>query len=98
MGLGRRPLGRADVLDGVAEMIVETQVEGTFPDGTKLVTVHHPIAAENGDLTLALHGSFLPVPDLSRFAPMVEEGIPGEYTVGTGTVELNAGRATVRLP
>ena len=42
MDLGRRFLGTADVLDGIAEMVDEVQVEGTFPDGTKLVTVHHP--------------------------------------------------------
>lgn len=36
------------------------QVEGTFPDGTKLITVHDPIASENGNLELALDGSFLP--------------------------------------
>ena len=36
-------LTRSDVMDGVAEMIPEIQVEATFPDGTKLVTVHHPI-------------------------------------------------------
>src|SRR5688572_3712636 len=36
-------LGRDDVMDGVPEMIDEIQVEGTFPDGTKLVTIHHPI-------------------------------------------------------
>ena len=65
MDLGRRLLGRADVLDGVAEMMDEVQVEGTFPDGTKLVTVHHPIAAERGDLALALYGSFL-APAASR--------------------------------
>src|ERR671935_1017825 len=59
MDLGRRLLGRADVLDGVAEMIDEVQVEGTFPDGTKLVTVHHPIVAEAGNMALALYGSFL---------------------------------------
>src|SRR5258705_6716326 len=57
MDLGRRLLGRADVLDGIAEMIDEVQVEGTFPDGTKLVTVHHPIVAERGDRSLALYGS-----------------------------------------
>jgi urease subunit gamma/beta len=62
MDLGRRILGRADVMDHVPEMIVEVQVEGTFPDGTKLVTVHHPIAAEHGDMELALYGSFLPAP------------------------------------
>jgi urease subunit gamma len=36
-------LKREDVMEGVAEMIPEIQVEATFPDGTKLVTVHHPI-------------------------------------------------------
>src|SRR5271154_3150163 len=65
MNLGRQFLGRNQVLPGVPSMISEVQVEGTFPDGTKLVTVHHPIASENGNLALALHGSFLPVPGLS---------------------------------
>src|SRR5271156_4494355 len=73
MDLGRRLLGRRQVLPGVPEMIVEVQVEGTFPDGTKLVTVHHPISAEDGDLSLALHGSFLPVPELSVFASTAGE-------------------------
>lgn len=36
-------LGRADVMEGVPEMLADVQVEATFPDGTKLVTVHHPI-------------------------------------------------------
>jgi urease subunit gamma len=44
MGDGKTVLGRADVMEGVAEMIPEIQVEATFPDGTKLVTVHQPIA------------------------------------------------------
>ena len=43
MSFGRTVLGRTDVIDGVAEMIAEIQVEATFPDGTKLVTVHQPI-------------------------------------------------------
>ncbi|MCX4751494.1 urease subunit gamma [Kitasatospora sp. NBC_01287] len=43
MQSGRRVLGRADVMDGIAEMIPDVQVEATFPDGTKLVTVHGPI-------------------------------------------------------
>ena len=63
MDLGRQFLGRKQVMSGVPEMLHEVQVEGTFPDGTKLVTVHHPIAAEHGDLALALDGSFLPVPE-----------------------------------
>ena len=43
MDFGTRILSRADVMEGVPEMIHEVQVEGTFPDGTKLVTVHDPI-------------------------------------------------------
>src|SRR2546430_15584335 len=43
MTLGRQILSADDVMEGVAEMIVEIQVEGTFPDGSKLVTVNQPI-------------------------------------------------------
>jgi urease subunit gamma len=43
MGFGATILGRDEVMDGVPELIPEVQVEATFPDGTKLVTVHHPI-------------------------------------------------------
>jgi urease subunit gamma/beta len=94
MDLGRQFLGRRQVLAGVGEMVDEVQVEGTFPDGTKLVTVHHPIAAENGDLNLALYGSFLPVPELSVFedgaAAALEE--PGACTTLDEHLILNAGR------
>ena len=44
MSDGKTLLTRADVMEGVAEMIPEIQMEATFPDGTKLVTVHQPIA------------------------------------------------------
>ncbi|WP_299414654.1 urease subunit gamma [Acaryochloris sp. IP29b_bin.148] len=44
MSYGTTLLSREDVMEGIAEMIPEVQVEATFPDGTKLVTVHHPIA------------------------------------------------------
>ncbi len=43
MSYGTTILGRSDVMEGVPEMVHEVQVEATFPDGTKLVTVHHPI-------------------------------------------------------
>jgi urease subunit gamma len=43
MSYGTTVLGRDDVMEGVAEMIPEVQVEATFPDGTKLVTIHNPI-------------------------------------------------------
>jgi urease subunit gamma len=43
MDAGRRVLTRDDVMDGIAEMLRDVQVEATFPDGTKLVTIHEPI-------------------------------------------------------
>src|SRR3989442_8986906 len=97
MDLGRRMLGRAQVLPGVPELILEVQVEGTFADGTKLVTVHHPIALEQGDLSLALYGSFLPAPDPSTFSAVREEPVPGEVLAASGEIELNAGREAVVL-
>src|SRR5690348_18202079 len=71
MDLGRQLLGRDDVLEGVPEMIDEVQIEGTFPDGTKLVTVHHPIASQSGSRALALYGSFL---ETAAIAGAVEIG------------------------
>src|ERR1041384_5663325 len=94
MDLGRTILGRHQVLDGVAELVGEVQVEGTFADGTKLVTVHHPIVADHGDLELALYGSFLPVPDRARFAVAPQRVGAGEILVGTGDIALNEGRPT----
>lgn len=44
MNAGRDVLSRDDVMDGISDMLHEVQVEATFPDGTKLVTVHNPIA------------------------------------------------------
>jgi urease subunit gamma len=43
MSYGKSILGRAEVMEGIPEMIPEIQVEATFPDGTKLITVHQPI-------------------------------------------------------
>lgn len=97
MDLGKRMLGRRNVMPGVPELIHEVQVEGTFPDGTKLVTVHQPIAAEHGDLSLALYGSFLPVPSPEAFGGAPSTEIPGEVVTAPGELELNAGRRTVTL-
>jgi urease subunit gamma/beta len=93
MDIGRTILGRYQVMDGVPELIHEVQVEGTFPDGTKLVTVHHPIVADHGDLELALYGSFLPVPDRARFAQVPQPVGAGEVLPGDGDIVLNEGRA-----
>ena len=99
MDLGRQLLGRNQVMPGVAEMISEVQVEGTFPDGTKLVTVHHPIASENGNLALALHGSFFPAPDLAVFreSPPEAELEPGACEIVPGEILLNEGRESIEL-
>ena len=97
MDVGRKLLGRNQVMPGVPEMIYDVQVEGTFPDGSKLVTVHHPIASENGDLALALHGSFLPLPLSAAFKPQPTEPEPGAYEIQPGDVELNAGREIATL-
>lgn len=43
MSYGKTILNEDDVMDGVASMITEIEIEATFPDGTKLITVHHPI-------------------------------------------------------
>ena len=95
MNLGKKLIGRNQVMSGVPEMIAEVQVEGTFPDGTKLVTVHHPIASENGDLALALYGSFLPVPKINANA--TEEYEPGAVIAADGEITLNANRPTMSL-
>lgn len=97
MDLGRTLLGRRQVMDGVADLLDEVQVEGTFPDGTKLVTVHHPIASNDGDLALALYGSFLPVPALDVFGEAREVDPPGELLPRAGVVTLNEGRPTREL-
>src|SRR5579872_3291842 len=99
MNVGRQFLGRNQVMSGVPAMITEVQVEGTFPDGTKLVTVHHPIANENGDLKLALYGSFLPIPDAKIFKVDSTETDfePGATLVLEGELELNTGRPTASV-
>jgi urease subunit gamma/beta len=98
MDIGRTILGRAQVMPGVAEMIHDVQVEGTFADGTKLVTVHHPIERDHGDLALALHGTFLPIPDASRFSLPADAVSPGATETLVGDVEINANRASVAIP
>ncbi|HZB26371.1 MAG TPA: urease subunit gamma, partial [Vicinamibacterales bacterium] len=100
MDLGRQLLGVRDVLDGVAEMLDEVQVEGTFPDGTKLVTVHRPIVAEQGDMALALYGSFLTrTADAGATGRPAEsiEGRPGAVLPGHGSLVLNEGREAIAL-
>ncbi|KAI9362473.1 urease [Zopfochytrium polystomum] len=94
MDLGRKMLGRRHVLSGVPHTLHEVQVEGTFPDGTKLVTVHSPIAGDDADLSVALYGSFLPVPGAGVFPATMDadDVAPGAVIVKDGAITLNSGR------
>ncbi|XP_071946191.1 urease subunit alpha-like isoform X1 [Antedon mediterranea] len=104
MDLGRKMLGFRHVLPGVPDMIQDVQVEATFPDGTKLVTVHDPIATEFGNIQNALYGSFLPIPEQDLFLPKETETNgqadalldvhPGEllHKGSNELIELNFGR------
>ncbi|KXS12530.1 urease [Gonapodya prolifera JEL478] len=100
MDVGRRLLGRRHVLSSVLAQLHEVQVEGTFLDGTKLVTVHDPISTDDGNLELALYGSFLPVPSADLFPLEILDMTvvpPGGVVVQSGKIQLNAGRKRVGL-
>jgi urease subunit gamma/beta len=103
MDVGCKLLGRAQVMEGVPEMVEEVQVEGTFPDGTKLVSVHQPIQREHGDLSLALYGSFLPVmspgpqPESSTPTAGVQGLKPGEVLPHPSPVVINQNRDVITL-
>ncbi|NKB68323.1 MAG: urease subunit beta [Candidatus Latescibacteria bacterium] len=97
MDKGKQLLGLDDVLPGVPELVDEVQVEGTFPDGTKLVTVHQPICRQQGDADLALYSS-----GLTRTAPTWSpdnsaSSSPGESIVAAEPIELNEGRERIEL-
>ena len=101
MALGATMLGRRHVLPEVPTTLHEIQVEGTFRMGTYLVTVHNPIATEDGDLARALYGSFLPIPDPSvfpLFAPLsVRPGAVVCVKDDSAAIVLNQGRRRIRL-
>lgn len=96
MSMGKAMLGRRHVQPEVIDTLKEVQVEGTFPDGTYLVTVHEPISSPNGSLEWALYGSFLPIPDQSLFplppSEISPESLPGAIKVKQGKITLNQGR------
>jgi urease len=101
--MGKTLLGRRHVLPCVVSTLTEMQVEGTFRTGTYLVTVHHPISSDDGDLDKALYGSFLPVPskDIFPLADASEYGnekMPGAVIpVKEGRITLNKGRKRIQL-
>ncbi|KAA3436306.1 urease subunit gamma [Rufibacter hautae] len=97
MDKGKKLLGFQDVMEGVAELIHEVQVEGTFPDGTKLVTVHHPICREQGAPDLALYGSGLTRTSQTASPDTLIQPNPGEYFLREDKLILNQDRTTVEV-
>lgn len=102
MNEGKKMLGRRHVLPAVVSALDEVMVEGTFKDGTYLVTVHQPICSEDGDLEKALYGSFLPIPDVSLFAPSQPQDYeplrqPGALKIRPGKIQLNQGKARMKI-
>ena len=105
MSIGKTMLGRRHVQPSVVSSLSELMIEGTFPTGTYLVTVHHPISSDDGDLEKALYGSFLPVPSNDKF-PLPEASVyesskqPGAVVAvkgETGRIKLNEGRKRIKL-
>ncbi|EMT69639.1 Urease [Fusarium odoratissimum] len=103
MKLGKGILGRRHVHPSVAGTLKQMQVEGTFKTGTHLITIHNPISTDEGDLKMALYGSFLPIPTSDLFPPVNEAdfhplAMPGAIRpADTGDIVLNASRNRVRL-
>ena len=103
MSIGKRMLGRRHVLPSVVSSLAELMVEGTFPSGTYLVTVHHPISSDDGDLEKALYGSFFPIPTPELFPlpdpkEFVMEKMPGIIvSAKEAMITLKEGRKRMTL-
>ncbi|TFK35571.1 urease [Crucibulum laeve] len=100
---GKDLLGRRHVLPSVPALLHDIQVEGTFPDGVFLVTVHDPVCTESGNIDAALYGSFLPSPPESAFSVQdvseyTDEKMPGAViAVKRAPITINAGRERIKL-
>lgn len=103
MAIGKTMLGRRHVLPSVVSSLTELMVEGTFPTGTYLVTVHHPISSDDGDLERALYGSYIPVPSneifpLADLAEYDANRMPGAVlSAKAGQIVLHEGRKRMSL-
>lgn len=90
-------------MPSVISSLTELMVEGTFPTGTYLVTVHHPVSTDDGDLEKALYGSFLPIPSKDLFplpdpAEYDAKKMPGTIIPVKGErITLKEGRQRIRL-
>ncbi|WP_109829329.1 urease subunit gamma [Reichenbachiella versicolor] len=97
MNLGKQILSIADVMPGVASLMDEVQVEGTFPDGTKLVTVHHPVCNDVLDNNLALYGSGLTKSAEKLEIDNISNESPGQKILQDTPIVLNEGRISLTL-
>lgn len=103
MSIGKTMLGRRHVLPAVVSSLTELMVEGTFPSGTYLVTVHHPVSSDDGDLEKALYGAFLPIPSNDLFplpdpAEYEPNKMPGAVIpVKEGKIVIREGRKRLKL-
>lgn len=94
MNLGKQILSIEDVMLGVESLMDEVQVEGTFPDGTKLVTVHHPVCNDTLDNNFALYGSGLTKSEEKLEIDNVSNRVPGKKMVQETPIILNEGRVS----
>ena len=103
MSIGKTMLGRRHVLPPVVSSLAELMVEGTFPSGTYLVTVHHPISSDDGDLGKALYGSFLPIPAKELFTLPDTKAYDADRRPGSviavkhGKIVIHEGRRRMKL-
>lgn len=95
MDKGKKLLGLSEVMPGVAEMVNQVQVEGTFPDGTKLVTVHFPVCREWGEEELALYGTGLA--RVRKPKEIEDEVTPGLVICEQEDIILNEGRESIKV-
>lgn len=97
MDRGKKILGCDDVMPGVEKMIHDVQIEGTFPDGTKLVTVHEPVCDINLKNDWALYGSGFQKIEKKVAIDNVIDANPGAMKVKEGVIILNENRKTILL-
>ncbi|ORY07716.1 urease [Basidiobolus meristosporus CBS 931.73] len=100
MDIGRHLLGRRHVLTSVLGTLHEVHVEGTFRDGTFLVAIQDPICTDDGNLELALYGSFFPIPKMDAFPvplPVDEYSLPGAVIPRPGNIIMVPDRDRISL-
>ncbi|KAI8319915.1 urease [Martensiomyces pterosporus] len=107
--IGQNILGFRHVLPSVPQMLHEVQIEGTFRDGTFLVTVHNPVCTADGDLRLALYGSGIDLNKVNdvlfpwsdetarEYEPSSDLASVGHVIPAPGTIEINQGRKRYAL-